>query len=146
MSVQSRWTRLDAQKWVHRIGMLQTGLLILMTCGTAFVGLVHGLMWVAVLPGALATLSGWMTSAWREERPWSWWAWSSVSGFGVLTGLSALLESGPSWRLVLGLVFDGVLLALLAHPQSRARIQPAVPPRGDGGVGGPVAMLHRSGD
>jgi hypothetical protein len=132
---------------VHRFGVLQTALLIVLACATTFLGLVYGLLWLALIAGALAALSGWMTSAWRLERPWSWWAWSIPSGFGLLTSLAGVLGTGPSWGSVSGLVINGVLLVLLAHPWSRRRIEPVATLPGDGGVGGPVApRLHWSGD
>jgi hypothetical protein len=72
----------------------------------------------------LAVLSGWLTTAWRHERPWCWWVLMTVYGLGLLMSLGDLLTDGPSWPTLISLAVDSVLLVLLLHPDSRARIDP----------------------
>jgi hypothetical protein len=125
MDARSRWRRLDAEHWVHVAGMVLTTVLVLCTFWTALAGLVGGLLVVALFPGALAALAGWLTSAWRRERPWSWWVWTVLATLSFLSDLAALADPRPV-RLA-GLVVSGGLLLLLAHPDSRTRIQPPAP-------------------
>jgi hypothetical protein len=80
-------------------GMVATTLLVLATVWALFGGWLAGVPFVAAMPAALASLVGWLTSAWRRQRPWVWWVWT----IGVA----------------------GVLLLLLFHPDSRARIEAA---------------------
>jgi hypothetical protein len=114
------WRRLDAEHWVHVWGMVATTLLGLGTLWALFGGWLAGVPLVAVLPAALSALSGWLTSAWRRERPWSWWVWTVGSAVVFLASLNGLAQG----RLLGGVlvVASGVLLVLLAHPDSRARI------------------------
>jgi hypothetical protein len=123
----SFWQRLDAPRWVHNLAASATTLLCVLTGLALLAGVRYGVPQMAVLPGALAALSGWMTSAWRRGRPWSWWVWAVGAGIGVASALGALLSSGPSWSSVLGLGLNGALLLLLGHPDSRARIQARAP-------------------
>ena len=81
--------RLDAEHWVHVAGMVLTTVLVLCTFWTALAGLVGGLLVVALFPGALAALAGWLTSAWRRERPWSWWVWTVLATLSFLFDLAA---------------------------------------------------------
>jgi hypothetical protein len=127
MSARSRWQRLDAEHWIWVLGALQTTLLSLATVVSVLGGFVAGALWIALFPGAFAALSGWLTSAWRRDEPWSWWAWTVLSGVGLLGSLGQLLGTGPSWTSVGGFVFDGALLIFLFHPDSRARIDPPDP-------------------
>ncbi len=97
-------------------------------------GLVAGisplfLLFLVIFPAA----AGWLSSAWRRERPWAWWVLTPLSGLLLLVGVDDLLTVGPSWFRSPRLVFYGVLLLLLAHPDSRARIQPV---RADAGLPG----------
>jgi hypothetical protein len=77
----------------------------------------------ALVPGVLAALSGWLTSAWARERPWSWWAWTVLVTLAFLSALAGLPGLRPATLAWVGV--SGVLLLLLAHPDSRARIRPA---------------------
>src|SRR3954454_2989270 len=105
MDARSRWRRLDAEHWVHVAGVVLTTVLVLCTFWTA--------------------LAGWLTSAWRREQPWSWWEWTVLATLSFLSELAALADPRPV-RLA-GLVVSGGLLLLLAHPDSRTRIQPPAP-------------------
>jgi hypothetical protein len=132
MDAPTRWQRLDAEHWIHVVGMVGTTALVLWTLWVAVLGFAVGLAAAALVPAALAAVAGWLTSAWRRERPWSWWAWTVPTALAFLSGAAGLADPGPmtlAW-----LVVSGGLLLLLAHPDSRARIQPA-----------PVAPPHRSG-
>jgi hypothetical protein len=122
----SWWQRLDAERWVYRVGLAQTTLLILGTMGVAAIGISQGLVWLALLPGALAALSGWLTVAWRRGRTWSWWVWVVLTGTGVLPALDDLVTAPSTWN-ALGLTITLVVLLLLCHPRSRTRVQGAVP-------------------
>ena len=120
MDLGTRWRRLDAEHWVHVWGMVVTTVLWLWTMWCALVGLATGFLLVAVLPAAVAVLAGWLTSAWRRERAWAWWVWTVLTTIAFLSGLTGLGDPWPvtvPWLLV-----TGTLLALLAHPDSRARI------------------------
>jgi hypothetical protein len=86
---------------------------------------------VALFPGALAALAGWLTSAWRRERAWSWWAWTVLATLGVLAGLAGLADVRPGG--LVWLIAHGGLLLLLCHPDSRARTR--VPPTSGTGPG-----------
>ena len=123
MSLSARWRRLDAARWVYRLLVLQVVLLVLVAAATAIAGLVAGspLMWV--VPAALAAVSGWIAGAWQDERRWSWWV---VTVLAVLSAGSGLLRlaSGVTWWRPAWLAFDVVLVALLAHPGSTARLDP----------------------
>ena len=121
MDARTRWRRLDAEHWVHVWGMAATTLLVLATVGALFVGWLAGVWYVAVLPAALASLSGWLTSAWRLERPWSWWAWTVGSAAVFMASLNGLAQ-GQLLGAVL-FVVSSALLVLLTHPDSRARIE-----------------------
>jgi hypothetical protein len=46
-----------------------TTLLVLATVWALFGGWLAGVPFVAALPAALASLVGWLTSAWRREAP-----------------------------------------------------------------------------
>jgi hypothetical protein len=106
---------------VHVLLMLQTALLVpLAALGT----LLTGSLLAGLLLGALASLSGWLTSAWRRELPWSWWVLTTLTGGDALLGLADLVTAGPSWPAVLQLAFEVLFLVLLCHPDSRARTDP----------------------
>ena len=128
MPANSWWQRLDAERWVYRIGMVSTALLALATLAVLVLGLGQGAAWVALLPAALAAFSGWITAAWRRGRPWSWWVWIVLAGTGTPAAVAdAVVE--PSIGNAVGLAINLTVLALLCHPRSRARIH------------GPVAAL-----
>jgi hypothetical protein len=74
-------------------------------------------------PSALASLVGWPTSAGRRERPWAWWVWTIGVAAAFATALNALIAGRAI--AVAPLVVAGVLLLLLFHPDSRARIEAA---------------------
>ena len=120
MDPWTRWRRLDAEHWVHVWGIAVTTLLALWTVWVVVVGLAGGLLLVAVLPASMTALAGWLTSAWRLERPWAWWAWTVGTAVLFLSGLAGLADPGPIT--VAWLVVTGGLLLLLAHPDCRARI------------------------
>jgi hypothetical protein len=76
----------------------------------------------ALIPGAGATLLGWMTSAWRRDEPWSWVAWAVVCGLGLLGCLAHVGGSAWSWGDGVTLGVGALTLVLLLHPDSRARL------------------------
>jgi MFS family permease len=127
MDARARWRRVDAGHWVHVLAGLQTTLLGLATVWVTFGGLALGLAWLGLVPGALAALSGWLTWAWRRNRPWSWYAWTVLAALGVLSALGGVLTDGPGWGDAARLGFSGILLVLLCHPDSRARLDPPPP-------------------
>jgi hypothetical protein len=115
------WQRLDAEDSVHRVGVLQTTLLAVWTAWVAVGGWLAGVLFLALIPGTMTALSGWFTAAWREERSWSWWVWVVLAGVSMLLGVSgAVNERG--WPPYVLLAYGGLVLALLCHPDSRARI------------------------
>jgi hypothetical protein len=87
----------------------------------------QGLLWLAIPFAGLTALSGWFTAAWRQDRAWAWWAWAVLGGTALLWSLADLLSAGTTPSVVVRLVVNGTLLALLAHPDSVARIRPAAP-------------------
>jgi hypothetical protein len=118
--VNSWWQRLDAERWVYRVGLVQTTLLVLGTLAVAVIGISQGLVWLALLPGALAASSGWLTVAWRRGRTWSWWVWVVLTGTAVLPALDDLVTAPSPWN-ALGFTITSVVLLLLCHPRSRSR-------------------------
>ena len=123
MSLGSRWRRFDAEHWIHRLGMLQTTMLFLVTAATVIASLLFGLAGVAaaVIPAALAALVGWMTAAWRRDEPWTWPGWLGLSGAGVVLSAVQLRAGGPTWGNCTGLALAVAMVVLLLHPDSRAR-------------------------
>ncbi|WP_324274679.1 hypothetical protein [Blastococcus brunescens] len=114
---------MDAEHWVHVWGRAATAVLGTVTVVATLAGLGAGLLGAvigAVFWGSLTAVAGWLTSAWRDERPWAWWVWTSGTVTVVLTGLSAVVDG--SWFAVPWVLVSGVLLLLLVHPDSRARI------------------------
>jgi hypothetical protein len=131
MAARSRWRRFDAEHWVHQLGMLQTTVLTLATLWAATAGFLAGALWVAVIPGAAASLTGWLTAAWRRDERWSWPAWSVLSGVGAVVTAGPLAGGQLSWAAAGGFVVNAPMLVLLFHPDSRARFagpDPAVGP------------------
>jgi hypothetical protein len=127
----------DAEHRVHRLLCTQTFVLVLITLWAIAVGLTHGFVLLAVLPATLVGLSGWLTAAWRRERPWAWWVATILFGIRFAADGLALLAGDVSWLSSAQLIFDGLLLAYLSHPDCRARIDPPVAPGGrcrDGGM------------
>lgn len=122
MGTRSRWQRVRAEHWVHRLLATQTFVLVLVTLWLLLTGWALGLAFLAVIPAVYVGLSGWMTAAWRRGRPWAWWVATVLSGMRVVGSLVALLEGDASWLDAALLVFDGVLLAFLFHPDGRARV------------------------
>jgi hypothetical protein len=120
MDVRTRWRRLDAEHWVHVLGMVLTTVLTLWTAAAVLAGLAVGLVVAAVVPAAIASLVGGLTSAWRRERPWAWWGWTVLATVVLLGALPAVLDMRAVG--LPALVVSGVLLLLLVHPDSRARI------------------------
>ncbi|MCW2578645.1 MAG: hypothetical protein JWR82_246 [Blastococcus sp.] len=127
MPANSWWQGLDAERWVYRVGLVETTLLIIATLAVAVLGLGQGVVWVALLPGSLAALSGWLTVAWRRGRTWPWWVWIVLVGTGTPPALGDLVSGPSAWNAVVLAIDLGVLL-LLCHPRSRARIHGPVPP------------------
>jgi hypothetical protein len=121
MDVRRRWRRVDAEHWVHVWGMVVTAALALATMWALVGGWLAGVPFVAVLPAALASLAGWLTSAWRRERPWAWWVWTTGAAAAAVTALNTLIAGRPV--AVAALIATGILLLLLFHPDSRARIE-----------------------
>jgi hypothetical protein len=123
MNPRSRWNRVDAEHWVHRLLATQTFVLVLVTVWTFAMGLGHGLVLLTVFPATMVALSGWLTAAWRKERPWAWYVAAILFGMRFAGSLSAVLGGTVSWVSVALLVFDGLLLVNLFHPNGRARIE-----------------------
>jgi hypothetical protein len=97
-----RWRRVDAEHWIHRLGMLQTAVALIGTAG-------------AVL------LIGWMTAAWRRDERWAWPAWVLISGSGTILAAARLVDGGLSWLGGAGVLVAALMLVLLMHPDARAR-------------------------
>jgi hypothetical protein len=123
VSLSARWHRLEAAAWVHRLLMLQVVLLVLLTAGTAVGGLVAGAPLLWLLPAALAAVAAWLAHAWGEERRWTWWAVLALTVLSAGSDLLAVAAGLPWWR-VAWLLFDALLVTLLAHPDSTARLDP----------------------
>jgi hypothetical protein len=123
VSLSERWHRLEAARWVHRLLMLEVVVLVLVTAVDAIGGLLVGapLMWL--FPGALTALAAWVTSAWGEERRWSWWVVMALTVLGAASSLLTL-ASGFSWWRAAVVVLDAVFVVLLVHPDSSARLDP----------------------
>jgi hypothetical protein len=129
MSARGRWRRVDAEHWVHVLGMVLTTVLVLWTCAALLGAMMAGFVWLALLPAGITALVGKMTSAWRLDRPWSWWAWTVLGVLLALGGLGGLLAGDNPWIQGAWLTFGCLLLVLLSHPDSRARIDaPAAVP------------------
>ena len=97
MSLSVRWHRLEASAWVHRL--------------------------LVLFPLSLTALAAWFAHAWGEEQRWTWWV--VLAGTVLSGGLNLLdLTTGVSFWRVAWVLFDAVLLALLAHPDSTARLHP----------------------
>jgi hypothetical protein len=126
-SLSARWHRLEAAAWVHRLLMLQVVLLVLLTAVTAVGGLVAGAPLLWLLPAALAALAAWLARAWGEERRWTWCAVLALTVLSAGSDLLGVADGLPWWRVAWAL-FDALLLALLAHPDSTARLDPRRPP------------------
>ena len=115
--------------WTYRARAVEgpRTLLIIATLAVAAFGLGQGAVWVALLPGALAALSGWLTVAWRRGRTWPWWVWIVLTGTSTLPALGDLVTAPSTWNAV-GLAMNLGVLLLLCHPRSRARFHGPVPP------------------
>jgi hypothetical protein len=116
------WQRLDAEGWVYGIGVAQTILLTLWFLWAAFAGLLAGFAVFALIPATFAALSAGLTAAWRRGTPWSWWAWTLLCAIGAVGNLADLTGPGRPWAPLIGLAVCGGTLALLFHPDCRARI------------------------
>ena len=123
MSLRTRWNRVDAEHWVHRLLATQTFVLVLFTLWAVLGGWVHGLLLLATIPAALMGLSAWLTAAWRKERPWAWYVATILAGMRFEGNLMGLLVGSVSVLTAALLVFDGLLLVLLLHPDSFARVK-----------------------
>jgi hypothetical protein len=122
VSLSTRWHRLDAAAWVHRLLVLQAVLLGLVTIGVFFLGAIAGMVWVTLIPAGLTVLTGWLAHAWDAGRErWTWW---TVMTLGVLAAAADLLRlaSGMSVLTLLHVLADAALLALLIHPDCSARL------------------------
>jgi hypothetical protein len=94
-------------------------------CWSAFAGLVAGFAVAAVIPGALAGVSAWITAAWQGERSWPWWVMTLGCALALVQTV-ALVGSGPVWATLVGLAINGGMLALLLHADCRVRAQGSV--------------------
>ncbi len=125
MSAGARWRRLDAEHWVWLLCLVHTTLmalfLLVVTVRALRLGMPPPYLLLVGLPLAGAA---WLTSAWRQERPWSWWVLTTFAGLALVLAAGDLTVA-PSWWTSGRSAFYGLLLLLLAHPDSRARIQPA---------------------
>ena len=145
MGTTFRWQRVDAVHWVHWLLCTQTFVLVLLTLWTAALGLAHGFVLFAVIPATLVGLSGWLTAAWRRERPGAWWVATILFGMRFGANGLALLAGDVSWLERGALVFDGLLLAFLFHPVCRARIDPPAAPAGGAEAGGDDGLARARG-
>src|SRR5688572_23662356 len=116
MSLRSRWNRVDAEHWAHWLLATQTFVLVLVTLWVFATGWTYGAAAAAVIPATLVGLSGWLTAAWRKERPWAWWVATILFGMRFVGSWQALLDGDGSWLGSALLVFDGLLLTYLFHP------------------------------
>jgi hypothetical protein len=139
MSARDRWRRADAEHWVHVLGMLLSAAAGIWTFVAVILAAMAHAVWLALLPAGVTALVGTMTTAWRTERPWSWWAWAVLGAIVVLGGVGGLLTGGNPWIHGAWLAFGSLLLVFLAHPDSRARID--LPP--PAASVGPVPSSHR---
>ena len=124
MDVRTRWRRVPAEHWILMWGRTVTSLLAIVGLVAAMAASAGGLgamLVVATFWGLVTSLAGWLTAAWRDGTPWSWWVWTVGTTVLFVAGVSGLVV--PSWLTVPWLLVTGGLLLLLAHPDSRARIE-----------------------
>jgi hypothetical protein len=124
MSLRSRWNRVDAEHRVHWLLCTQTFVLVLFTLWVFADGWAHDLELFALFPAMLVAFSGWLTAAWRRGRAWAWGVATILVGLRFVGTVLSLLDGELSWLGWALFVFDGLLLAYLFHPKSRARLQP----------------------
>jgi hypothetical protein len=129
VSLSTRWHRLDAARWVHRLLILQAVLCGWLTVVVLFYALAAGMAWLALVPAALTALLGWLAHAWEEgQQRWTWW---TVMTLAVLVTAVDLMRLGSGLS-VLGagrLLVDVAVLALLVHPDCSVRLGPPAGPR-----------------
>lgn len=125
--VASWWRDLPAARWSYRLAVTQALLLALWAVLDFLVTLVTGAFWLAMFPALLAALWGWVAHAWAWERRWAWWVLTVVAAVGVAGDLVELPLRAPGLRTVVDLLINAVILALLLHADSRARIRPRQP-------------------
>jgi hypothetical protein len=145
MSVRSRWERLDAEHWIWVLGLLQTTALSLLTLWVAYLGVLAGLVLAAVFPALLTGASGAWTSAWRRDKAWAWWVGAIGCALGLVIAPTRWVAHGASWPSVAGAVLNAVLLVLLAHPDSRARLRRGAADPGVAATPAPPGRIHRPG-
>ncbi len=126
MGIRTRWGRVDAERWVHRLLAMQTSVLTLWTAGTFLLGLLHGFLPLPLLPASLVALSGWLTAAWRLERAWAWYVAAILAALRLESVFLALLDGDLPFLLWGVPAFDALLLVYLLHPDCRARFYPPV--------------------
>jgi hypothetical protein len=123
MSLRTRWNRVDAERWAHWLLATQTFVLVLFTLWTLLSGWLHGLVLLAAVPAILMGLSAWLTAAWRKEEQWAWYVATILCGMRVVGNLTGVLAGTASWSTFALVVFDGLLLTFLCHPDSFARVR-----------------------
>ena len=126
MSPSTRRHRLAAARGVYALLVVQVLLTGFATVLALIAGLALGAPWIALVPAVLTALVGWVARAWRQERRCSWWAAIGLTVLGVGVDLIGLGIGLSLWRLA-HLAFDVVLLALLVHPDSVARLAARAP-------------------
>jgi hypothetical protein len=114
----------DAEHRVHWLLGTQTFALVLFTLCVFADGWAHDLELFALFPAMLVAFSGWLTAAWRRGRAWAWGVASILGGLRFVGTVLSLLDGQLWWLGRTLLVFDGLLLAYLLHPRSRARLRP----------------------
>src|SRR5690349_9925255 len=120
------------QRWVYRLGVLQTVLLALPTVALTLSALpvltslpVVGLV---ALPWTVVAFSAWSTSAWRRGRPWAWWTFAVFGGLDVVYGFAPSVGGGSLWSAWFPVAVGAGTLILLFHPENRGRRNGPVEP------------------
>jgi hypothetical protein len=126
VSSSVRRHRLAAASGVYWLLVVQVLLAGFATVVALVAGLALGVPWIALVPAVLTALAGWVARAWRQERRCSWWVATGLTVLGAGVDLIGLGAGVAFWRLA-HLAFDIVLLALLVHPDSVARLAARAP-------------------
>jgi hypothetical protein len=129
VSLSVRWHRLEAAAWVHRLLCLQAVVAGLATVAALVACLALGAPWIVLLPAAFLGLTWWLAQAWDDEKRWSWWVVLALTGLGAGSGVLGPAAGISAWRPA-SLSFEAVLLVLLAHPDSTARLDRPRRPEG----------------
>ena len=138
-----RWARVRATRWVLLLGRLQWLFLVLSALSALVLGMAGGAVLVGVV---LAVAYAGAAAAWRallagfdDHRRGAWQLLVGLALVDLAVDLVRLVGGVPVLA-VPGLLLDGLVLALLQHPDTREWVEPdepAAPPRwaGRGGAG-----------